>query len=312
MTAKKDTTQTIANIIDLLSRCELDDLKAIKPALDELIRDAENPDEHREYPHLTERRSNQRFPTNLLCTLFRVTDVKPGEKREFTAEILDISRHGMRLKLDANFAFSRIVKVTFASPGQMTKQCYLEVVHSHRVSDAAGQWFDVGCHGVVAEKQVKMVRGREIRIERMQSRLKARKEIKILVVGPDSSQKANLISRLKAEGFLVRRTAHLTQSFKILRNPAFDLAIFTQGPDLARDPQLLESIRYDLNDVAKLALIVKPQDGQILCDQGFDHAHIDSDSREEIAHAVEQALMNHVTSQTESKTGSLVNVTQPI
>ncbi|MCH9023248.1 MAG: hypothetical protein IID32_10875, partial [Planctomycetes bacterium] len=134
MTIKKNTTKTIANIIDLLGQCELNDLRDIKTALDDLIHDAENLHEQADNQNLQERRSNLRYVTKLMSTLVRITDVKPGEKKEFNAEILDISRHGLRLRVEASFVFSRIIKVTFACPGKMTKQCYLEIARMKNIS----------------------------------------------------------------------------------------------------------------------------------------------------------------------------------
>ena len=309
MNIKRNTTQTIVNIIDLLSRCELDDLKAIKTALDDLIRDAKNLHNTLSAKDLQERRSSLRYQTKLMSTLVRITDVKSGEKKEFNAEILDISRHGLRLRVDATFVFSRIVKATFACPGQMTKQCYLEIAHMKKVSDSAGVWIDIGCHGVISEKEVRLVRGREIRIEKMKSKIQSKKDIKILVIGQDSSKRGKLINCLRAEGFQLRRTANSNQALKILKDPTFDLALFFQDNASAMNPDLLEAINCDMNDLAKLALLANPEDEKTFLEQGFDHALFCNGSREEIVAAVEETLMNHVISRNENGGSLIENVT---
>ena len=300
MKIKKNSAQTIVNIIDLLNRCELNDLKVIKTALDDLIHDAKNIHKKRSHKNSTDRRSSPRYATKIMSTLVRITDVKPGQKKEFNAEILDISRHGLRLRLDAAFLFSRIVKVTFACPGQMTKQCYLEIAHMKKISNDDGVWLDIGCHGVISEKQVRLVRGREIRINKIRKKLKTKYEIKILVVGSDSSQKVKLVSRLKAEDFQVRRTASITVAIKILKDPTCDLVLFTQGAHLANNNDLLETICFHINGVAKLVLLASPQNEDTFLEEGFDHVLICNGSRDELIEAVEIALMNYVNSQNEN------------
>ena len=106
----------------LLRGCNQPELKAIEEMLQELSDNPENNNPDSNCHPKRKSRRDKRFETNLFGSLLRITDVKPGERKEFSAIIKDISRSGLRLAVEGNFVPSRIVSVTFAGPEGKTKR----------------------------------------------------------------------------------------------------------------------------------------------------------------------------------------------
>jgi hypothetical protein len=233
--------------------------------------------------------------------LVRVTDVRPGERKEFAVEIKDISRHGVLLKVDPKFISSRYVNLAFASPGSMTKQKYMEVVRSHRQDDARGDRLEIGCRSV-ADKDVQWLRVQESRIQKMRSRIRRREDIRILVAGPQADGAAQAANQLDAEGFQVQMTYNLASAVKIGSEKNFDLIVFPRGGELREDLFLLERIKSDLANQAKLVLLDCFQDCSGFFYAGIDECLVDNGTVKPLLHAVEVAILGQLTRQNEKET----------
>ena len=117
-----DTTK----IEKLLQNCDLRELYSLESILTDLIQKAKQNAAKQKETKGRQLRNEDRFDTNLMGTLIRITDVKPGERKEFSINIQDLSRSGMKFKVDTNFIPSRIVEVLFGAPGGKIKKAFME------------------------------------------------------------------------------------------------------------------------------------------------------------------------------------------
>ena len=77
----------VENIAGQLQNCDLKTLCAIKPVLIDLIDEIESSIGKANGPRPQECRREERYPTELDGVLARISDVRPGEKREFQVKI---------------------------------------------------------------------------------------------------------------------------------------------------------------------------------------------------------------------------------
>ena len=283
----------ISKIEKLLRRCELNDLYEIETILSDLIQKEEvgskrwNDDDGRK------QRKEKRFETNLLGTLTRITDVKPGERKEYSVTIGDISRSGMRLQVDGKFNPSRVVEVMFASPGGKIKRCFVEVVRMQKMSNQDGNWLELGCR-TVRNEEVRRLRLQEEVMAKMRSKLNSRSGILILVVGLDTeSTEKQLTARVKSQKYIVRQVDNVHQAVHSAEKIKAQLAIFCQGSPLCRDEESLAELKKKPKGLAVMAIIEKEEDRMPLMMAGVDECLTVKNSEDYLFNAIERALIGH-------------------
>jgi len=204
----------LGKIEKLLQRCDLKELQEIQKLITEQIKRMQGDQAYWNDQDGRKRRREERFETNLLGTLTRITDIKPGERKEYSVTIQDISRSGMCVRVDTNFTPSRVVEITFAAPGGKIKRCFMEVVRVRRMSNENGSWLEVGCRSA-SNEEVRRVRLQEEQIAKMRSKLHSRRGILIMLVGnnTDATEK-KLTSRIKTKNYTVRRCESVFQAYQ--------------------------------------------------------------------------------------------------
>ena len=260
-------TARVKEIEALLDACEQQELLAAERAVMERLWQHKctnklSEDEERKL------RRDPRFETNLLGTLTRVTDVRSGERKEFVATITDLSRGGMQLRVDREFTPSRLVELTFAGPGGKIKRTFMEVVSIRKRTNDEGQWVELGCRRVEIEL-VQQMKLQEELIRKARKQLHNRQKIRILVVGPEGPETAELIARLRALGHVVEHVKLERQSVvNALKGPAH-LVLFCRGARLRDDPGLLSEIRQT-KGLATLVFLENEDDRLFLLQAGVD------------------------------------------
>ena len=284
---------SISKIEKLLLHCELRELKEIQEIVSERIATLATSDAHKQDSEGHNNRQEERFKTNLLGTLTRITDVRPGERKEYSITINDISRSGMRLKVDSNFIPSRVVEVTFAAPGGKIKRCFMEVVRMRKDHNEDGSWLDVGCR-VINNEEVRCLRLREEQIAKTRNKLRKRTGILILLIGKDADiEKKRLLTTLKAKNYNVKRVDSVRKAMESAGKVSAQLAIFCNGSQLCKDEKLLSEVKNKPANMATLALIEKDSDRLTLLKAGIDECLTLDKVNEFISHAIERAMVGH-------------------
>jgi len=253
----------------LLQKCDLQDLRRIDDLLTSLIekgysREAEV---HEKEKETNQMRAEDRFETNLLGTIARVTDIKPGEPREYSATIKDISRNGMCLQVNSNFIPSRIIEITFGSPNGKIKKCCLEVVRMRRMENQNGLWLEVGCL--------------------------------IQVVGTSDDLEKKLAGELRAKRYSIHRIDNITQAMQSAGRTAAQLAIFCHGSQLCMDSDALAEIKRKPPTLATLAIVEKKEHSPGLLEAGIDECLSVENVNEYLVYAIERTIVSHA-----SRTGA--------
>ena len=194
----------LGKIEKLLQRCDLEQLQDLKKVISDMIeREMGNPS-YQDDRDGNKKRREERFDTNLMGTLTRITDVKPGERKEYSVSVQDISRNGMCLKVDTNFTPSRVVEITFASPGGKIKRCFMEVVRIRKMTNENGSWLEVGCRSAGTE-EVRRLRLHEEQVNKTRSKLRSQRGILIILVSDNSDEiEKKLTAKLKIKNYSVR------------------------------------------------------------------------------------------------------------
>ncbi len=290
------TAMKLDKIESLLRGMELKDLYVVEVFLAEVIaklRAAQIGDDLDEQS-ATNMRQEKRFNANLMGTLKRITDLRPGERREWCINIQDVSRSGMCFKVDTNFIPSRLVEITFSQPGGKIKQCFMEVVRMKKQVDTHGSWLEVGCRSVDNDK-VTRLRLQEDRISRLRAKLYNKTGILILVIGPDNEDTQKITSLLKSEDYQVKQMNSLDEAMKNADRLQAQLVIFCEGSVLARNEKLLQEAVGGNNRLARLAILQDNRDSFKLFQAGIDECLMAKQVDEFLYRSLERALVGHIT-----------------
>lgn len=254
-------------------------------------------------------RREERFKTNLMGSLIRVTDVKPGERKEFSVTICDISRSGLRFRVDTNFIPSRVVEVLFGAPGGKIKQAFMEVVRMKKQSNQDGSWLEVGCQ-TISDEAVRRLTMQEKRVAQMRSKLYQRRDIQILVVGPEQEQVTKLVNRIKIDGYQVRRVDIPRLAIQSAEKLGSHLVIYYQGKELCRDSELLKTAISGPSKLATLVLVENEEQQFQLYQAGIDECLMLNHCQEFLFNAIERALIGRAIRQNYYSTGQVLVVSK--
>ncbi len=285
----------LSKIETILNRCNLSELVELDKIIQNLIEDKKSASELPEEDQNRQRRREQRFETNILGTLVRITDVKPGERKEYSVTLKDISQSGMCLNVDLTFVPSRLVEVVFAGPGGKIKRSYLEVVRMRKMNNQDGSWLEVGCRAVTDE-EVRRTRLQEEQIAKMRSKMHKRSGVIILAVGPETEENNKLIERIKAESYQVRQITGIAAAMESARKISAQLAILCNGSEISKDNKLLPELAKAPSGLASIAIVDNDEDRFALIEAGVDECLKKSSSKKDdfLFHAIERAMVGHL------------------
>ena len=299
----------IDQIEELLQACDLKELYTVETILSDLISKAKRDSALMDEIQGRKLRREKRFKTSLMGSLIRVTDVKPGERKDFSITISDISRSGMRFNVDTNFIPSRVVEILFAGPGGKIKQTFMEVVRMKKQSTHDGEWLEVGCR-TICEDAVQRLRLQEKRIAQMRSKLHQRSGLQVLVVGPEIEGVTKLVNRIKTDGYQVRRVDVAKQAIQSAEKMGTHLIIYFQGAELCKDAEMLDMAVSGPAKTATLVLVENEEQQFRLYQAGIDECLMISHCSEFLFNAMERALIGRAIRQNYYSTGQVLIVTK--
>ncbi len=283
----------LGKIEKLLQRCDLKQLHNLKKIISEMIEKEMGNQSYWDDKDGRKQRREERFDTNLLGTLTRITDVKPGERKEYSVTVHDISRSGMRLKVDTNFVPSRVVEITFASPGGKIKHCFMEVVRVRKMTNENGSWLEVGCRGANTE-EVRRLRLQEEQVTKTRSKLRSQRGILIVLVGDNTDEiEKKLTAKLKIKNYSTRCFDSVHQAVHNAEKLQAQLAIFCRGSRLCRDSKMLGELKSKPPELATLAIIESEEDRMPLILAGIDECLMEQNYEEYLFHSIERAMVGH-------------------
>jgi hypothetical protein len=282
----------VSKLVNFLEKCDLQELQAVEKKVAELIaKTIETASETTEedYRNL---RHEERFETNIHANLVRITDVRPNERKEYSVTVKDVSRNGMCFLVDSNFIPSRIVELTFAGPGGKIKRTCLEIVRLRKLYESAGAMLEVGCRSVTAE-DLRRARLHEERIGRMRSKLHNKKNIIVLVVGLESKETEQILTRVKVEEYQVRKMKSVSEAVASGEKISAQLLIIAEGGQLLKEPEQLEKLKNAPSCLATLAIVENEQDRFELFKTGVDECLMAKNVEEFLLYSIERAMISH-------------------
>ncbi|MBN1765147.1 MAG: PilZ domain-containing protein [Sedimentisphaerales bacterium] len=283
----------IEKIEKIIQRLDMGELHHVQKYIAEQIKKLELTQKHLDDDKGRELRREERFETNLLGTLTRITDVKPGERKEYSVTVHDISKSGMRLKVDTNFIPSRVVEITFAGPGGKIKRCFLEIVRMRKMSNQDGNWLEVGCRSINNE-EVRRMRLKEEKVIKTRSKLHSRRGILVLIVGTETEvNEKKLLARMKAQQYNVHRVDSLNVAMKSAEKTKAQLCIFCSASKLLTQADMLTAIGNRPPTLATLAIIEKEEDRLELLKAGVDECISEANYENFFFKAIERAMLGH-------------------
>jgi DNA-binding response OmpR family regulator len=287
---------SLKKIEELLETCSVKDLEYIEQLVQEMVVKAKIGKGRWDDEEGHMRRREPRFDTKMLGTLTRVTDVKPGERKEFSVTICDVSRSGMKLIVDPNFIPSRVVDVTFAAPGGKIKRSVLEIVRMRKMVNEDGSWLEIGCRSI-GEEESRRIRLQEEKIAKMRSKLHKKAGILILLVGPETSETTQMLARIKSADYQIKHITAVREAMKNAEKMSAQLVILCHGSDICEDEKAIAELKTAPPGLAILAIVENDADRFLLLHAGVDECitRVNGSSREDfLFYAIERALVGHV------------------
>jgi DNA-binding response OmpR family regulator len=282
----------------ILSNCDLFELFSIQEIISHLIKEAEVGESDSSETDEREKRKENRFKSDIVGTLIRLTDVKPGERKEYNVHINDLSRNGMRLEVDHNFIPSRLVEIIFNRPGGSVKRCNLEVVRIRKMRNENGSWLELGCRSV-SNILVRRLRIQEQQVLKMQHKLQNKQSIIIVLIGPNTKETREIETLLETEGYHVRHHENVQNAFDSARKISASLILFSQGSQFCKDKNLMSLLSIRPEHTAALAIVEKEEHRFPLFKAGVDECLTTQTCKEFLLYGIERALVTHSIRQSE-------------
>jgi DNA-binding response OmpR family regulator len=280
----------------LLEKCSMKELEFIEQLIQDKITNAKVDEDQWGDEESRKRRREPRFETKMLGNLTRITDVKPGERKEFSVTICDVSRSGMKLFVDPNFIPARVVEVTFAAPGGKIKRSVLEIVRMRKMVNEDGSWLEIGCRSI-NQDEVRRIRLQEEKIIKMRNKLHKKTGLLVLLVGPETSETTQLLARIKLAEYQVKHVTAVREAMKNAEKMAAQLAILCQGSEICEDEKVIAELKVAPPGLATLAIVDNDTDRFPLLQAGVDECitRVNGVAREDfLFYAIERALVGHV------------------
>ncbi|MBI9019376.1 MAG: PilZ domain-containing protein [Phycisphaerae bacterium] len=237
-------------------------------------------------------RSNKRFDTNFIGTVTRLTDLKSGQKNQYTTIVSDISNGGIGLRLPASFVPARLIDVQFTGNDKKIRKYYLDIVRIKKTEINGENFLDIGCK-IVSSADAEMLIEREKRIGKMKNRLDNKVKALILLAGAREDQNKTIISPVRNEGYQIRRIENIPHAIETATKMAAQLLILSQGTRLLREPDTLQCIINMPKEIATLAIIDNEEDKARLYQAGIDECITIASCENYLFHAIERAMLNH-------------------
>ncbi|MBI9019532.1 MAG: PilZ domain-containing protein, partial [Phycisphaerae bacterium] len=298
------------NIRNLMSECSLGQLLQIETYLEGQIKKQEAITAKLGDPKGRKNRKEVRINTRIRAKIERITNISPGEYKEFTAYIEDISRHGMKLKItDPNYIHSKIIKVIFWGPKKTVKNAYMQIARTRYCESNSEKWIEIGCHSI-KDEQVRRLRQTEkqridrIAIGRKNKELKARKikNADIYLVGFAKNEENDLKSMINSFGYGVNEVDGISDiPADKSSHQKYQIAVLSPNIELSKNPHIIEQFKSQRPNVAGLAIV---EDGYSI-DDADPQGHLDYMTMEEVYvrlhHYIKKALLHHFVPQTMKK-----------
>ncbi len=282
-------------------KCSVEDLRALEQMVAERRREIDATYSKMSEEMGRQQRREERFEVNYIGTLVRLTDVKPGERKEYSVLIKDISKSGMCLRVDSNFIPCRLVEVVFNVPGGKVKKCQLTIIRMQKRETKDGAWLELGCQSVEKE-EVLRVKWQEQHFVELHHKLKNTGRLRVLVAGKaDETVKRMLETRSASQRYEVQYVHSLTKVISEIRENPADLLIFSESTRWALEPDFKGFVESVSGATATLVMISREEDRGVLQKAGVDECLNGKDCEEFLYRAMERALVGKTAKASQQK-----------
>jgi hypothetical protein len=281
----------VTELANMLNRLDPETWNTLLPSVDQFVQDTRKA--------LNEiggeqRRGDERVPTRLRGTLTRLSDVRPGERKEFSVEITNLSQNGMGIQVEKQYIPSRLVRVTFVSPNGQVKDAVMQMKWMKKVLEDSGEFFEVGCR-MATDDEVHRIQREDDKISQILHKVQRRKDVKIIVTGPETRTSRTLLTILTNLSFPVVYIKNIHVALTEMNTKECDVAIFTDWVDICQNAMILDQVNEKAAGLAKIAYMQKQNNMSTLLKTGIDECVSHGQDKSYILQAIERAMVAQVT-----------------
>ena len=243
----------------------------------------------------TNKRVEQRIPYEAEAEVIRLTNVKPGERVEYSASLKDVSKSGLCLQVEERFIASRLIKVHFSTPVGKNKEVVVEVV---RIKDdvtgpKGNKITEVGCKSIGYQEANDLI-AKDSKVREIRRSIKNREQVLILLVSDGSNDTDERIyKQLRRDGFNVKKMFSVHQALTSAAKTNAQLTILCNGTKLRYDKDFTSKFRYRAESLASIAVVDNEDDRRMLSRAGIDECITAEAIDNYLEDAVESAIISH-------------------
>ena len=279
----------------LLESCDQDELGEIRQLVDEAGSLVQLVDLELGTAKPANKRNEQRIPYEAEAEVTRITDVRSGEKVNYTAALKDVSKSGLCLQVEGKFIPSRLIRVNFATPVGKNKEVVVEVVRIKESVSAQtkNEITEVGCKSIGYQEANKIVI-KDNKIREIRRSMKNREKVLILVVSDNSTDLGDRVyKQLRRDGFNVKKMFSVHQALTSAAKTNAQLTILCNGTKLRYDKDFTSKFRYRSESLASIAVVDNEEDRRMLNRAGIDECITEDAIDSYLEDAVESAILSH-------------------
>ncbi|MBN1436595.1 MAG: PilZ domain-containing protein [Sedimentisphaerales bacterium] len=280
---------SIEEIKSLLAQCSTEDLHELKETICALITKAEITGIITDKTTSRDMRRESRFDLGTQGSLRRLTNIRAGQKTEYTVEIKNISRNGTCLLVPANFAFSTVVEIVFPGPDYKMKRCLLEVVRIRRAVIDENHYLELGCRSIT-KKELTVRLEEDHRISELQRHISDRRAIPVTLVTQESINTEEVQSQIEALGHPVQIVNTVQEALGLENARQSQLVVLLDCDRLVQDIEQMHALVDTPKKMAKLAIINDHEQRCLLLKAGVDECLIAEHMEAYLCQMMDRAL----------------------
>lgn len=280
---------------NLIRELPLEDLPAVRHALDERVRELTAPPEAAEGD---ERRLERRFAVRLIGTARPL--MSPGGVREksYPVSIVNLSRNGLRFLLEANVPLYPLVEVSFTGPTGRIRTVRVKLVRIRMLpagspTDPVRRW-EIAARAL-DDQELAEAQHRQRQLAGVAQQLRATAELPIVLFGGRGDLQRRYERLLTDKGHpvtCVSERAALLDALPV--DPAPAAVVYAEGEQTLLHRPLVQQIRNERPRVAQLAVVHTAQDREATLATGVDECIHAVNADELLVLYVQRAIRAHL------------------
>lgn len=205
-------------------------------------------------PRSLEKRSHQRFDVCLPGSARPLVVAAGARERTFPITIVDLSKSGMRFRVDASAPLYPLSEVVFTGPTGRMRNVFVKMVRMRMIfGDGEANMCEIAAHSV-DPTELSAVQERQRRIRATHKTVACGRDIPVVLIGPDRDQAKHAESVVSGSGYPAVTLSDYARLAEALQPTGPQVVVHLDGRQALLHRDLMAELRKDRPELAAVAV----------------------------------------------------------